>query len=216
MIPTRLFIDFDETLFHHYRYLSWLDDFLQKYGVAAGSYRQQIDAFHQPTGENMRLYDHDGHIQAVSGRNWAFISGEVERQLTIESNDFCYPEAHEFLQTVYDNPDYDVRLLTYGNGEYQRYKIHTCRLLSKLRLPTHIVNQPKRIFLEENYNDEHGGILIDDKHPLKLPGNWHHVWIDRSVKIQQPEFKPDQRVIKISSLLQFSGIARRLQKYAAT
>lgn len=195
----KLFLDFDETLFNHYAYLAWVDAFLENYGVEKGAYQKHITDFHAHMGENMRLYDHVGHIERVLDRSWGYISGELERELESCQSDFCYEDTHEFLERIAQNPKYDVRILTYGHGEYQRYKIKTCRVLSRLRIPIHVVNEPKKDFLKREFPSVKG-MLIDDKYPLGLPSNWQHVWMKRTEDEEQPFSQSSRKVTKISSL----------------
>jgi hypothetical protein len=199
----KLFLDFDETLFNHYAYLDWADGFLKRFSVAPGSFGKEREAFHIQLGENLRLYKHKEHMEATAGKDWSFISGEIELELKHNQHDFCYPEVHEFLKSVVDDPKFEVRILTYGNGEYQRYKLKTCRLITQLNIPVHVVDSPKGQFLGQHFGDAKG-ILIDDKYPLNLPPSWTHMFIDRKSKQSQPEFVDSKTVIKISELTQFA------------
>lgn len=199
MTPDILFVDFDETLFNHMAYLSWVEDFLEHYGVEKGSFVREIDQFHADLGGNMRLYDHQGHMQKISSRSWSFISGEIEKKLARSPNDCCYEDAHAFIKKAIINND--VRILTFGNGDYQRFKIKTCTLLSTLNVPIHVVDEPKSIFLNREYGSSQG-ILIDDKYPLNLPKGWRHIWIARNDLRAKPQALVDG-AIKISSLAQY-------------
>lgn len=202
MSKARLFLDFDETLFNHYSYLDWADNFLQAYGVRKGAFSEKVEEYHTVLAEHLRLYDHKGHMEAVlGGHSWSFISGEIEHALEKERPDFCYPEVHKFLEYILEQ-GYEPRILTYGNGEYQRYKIKCCRYLSELRLPIHGVDEAKPDFLEREFPDG-TGILIDDKGPLDLPENWQHIWLKRGENLKKP--KQQGRVVIISSLDQFDA-----------
>lgn len=192
-----LFLDFDETLFNHMAYLKWLEDFLKKYGVKPGSFLQEIDEFHEIKGENMRLYDHAGHMYRVSGKDWDYISGEVESALMKNEQDFCYPDVHDFLDSIIN---LSPRILTYGNGEYQRFKIGRCKHIKKLHIPVHVVNRAKGEFLKKEFPDQ-SGVLIDDKTPLYLPANWLHVYINRKEELANPKITSDRQV-QINNLTQ--------------
>lgn len=192
-----LFLDFDETLFNHKAYLEWLENFLKKYGIKPGSFLQELDEFHEIKGENMRLYDHAGHMYRVSGKDWDYISGEVEDALMKNEQDFCYPDVHDFLESVKNqNP----RILTYGNGEYQRFKINRCKRIKKLHIPVHVVTRAKGEFLKNEFPNQ-PGVLIDDKTPLYLPPHWLHVHINRKQELAKPKIISDRQV-QISSLTQ--------------
>lgn len=183
----RLFLDFDETLFHHLGYIEWVDDLLVKEGISSGHFFETLWNYHHSQGENLNLYDHKTHTKAAIGKEWSYMSGQFEKALQKHDGDFCYDDAHQLIEEALQK-GYDVRVLTYGDGEYQRYKIRTCRALSKHRIPVHVVTGPKTEFLKEYFDDEIGGTLIDDKQPLRLPKSWQHIWINRKkVKAQELE-----------------------------
>jgi hypothetical protein len=205
-----LFLDFDETLFNHYSYLDWVDTFLEQYDVPKGAFSEKVEQYHKVIEENLRLYDHNGHMENVAGRSWSFLSGEIEHMLEEDRPDFCYPEVHEFLRKVKEG-GYKPRILTYGNGEYQRYKIRSCRILSEMRLPIHVVNEAKGVFLKREF-PEGEGILIDDKGPLNLPANWQHMWIRRKDTLTEP-VREDQAIV-ISDLTQFDAAVSRMEQPA--
>lgn len=174
----RLFLDFDETLFHHLSYIEWVDALLAKQGIKSGHFFNTLWDYHHSQGENLNLYDHATHTKEATGKDWSFMSGEFEKELQNYDRDFCYDDAHALIEKALKQ-DYDVRVLTYGNGEYQRYKIRTCKALSAYNIPIHVVTGPKTDFLKKYFDDEIGGVLIDDKQPLHLPSSWQHVWINR-------------------------------------
>ena len=192
--PSHIFLDFDETLFNHYAFLDWVDDFLvQHHQIEPTSFKAQIDDFHTPMGEKLRLYRHEEHIEQVTNRRWSFLSAEMEKALKARKDDFCYPDAHRLLRKLVKTPA-DIRVLTYGDGAYQRFKLNTCHLLHELRLPVHVVDEPKRIFLEREFPAANG-ILVDDKHPLNLPNGWTHIWINRAGKTTAQVLEPQEQMI---------------------
>ncbi len=195
-----LFIDFDETLFYHHSYLSWVDGFLARRGhiSSPGDYAALIDDFHEPKGENLRLYRHKDHLKAATGQNWSYISGELEKEIKEKGHDFCYGDAHEFLERAAQS-GWDARILTYGHGEYQRYKIKTCRVLTGLGIPIHVVREPKREFIKREFSDA-TGVLIDDKHSQRLPEGWTHIWITRQDTHKTDDKPDDQNVVRVKSL----------------
>ncbi len=192
-----IFIDFDETLFEHAKFLTWLEKFLiAEHAMVPGAFRNKINEFHEVKSENLRLYKHAEHMREATGKSWEYISGEIERALRQSHVDFCYPEAHDLLELLHES-DADMRILTYGNGEYQRFKIRTCRVIQSLNIPVHVVARPKNEFLLEVLPNTRG-VLVDDKR-LHLPPNWDSVWINRAEKLYEAK-QLDERTYQISSL----------------
>ncbi len=203
---SHIFIDFDETLFNHAAYIAWADDVLAGLlGKEAGFYKHNIDDFHQQLDDpHLRLFKHDAHSRETTGKGWDYISGELERVRKDHAGDFCYGDAHDFLQWA-TAQDVDVRILTFGDAEYQHYKINTCPVIRKLGIPVHVVSEPKRDFLAREFGNAKRGVLIDDKHPLRLPKNWDEIWINRSSKLAEPK-QLDAKTYQVSSLAQVAQI----------
>jgi FMN phosphatase YigB (HAD superfamily) len=200
---THIFLDFDETLFDHYAYGDWLDEQLHNTGKLSGgrgSFQGSMDDFHDTIAMKpvrMRLYRHAEHIKATTGLGWDFMSAEIEKLATKQAKDFCYPDAHTMVEWLKASP-YDVRILTFGDGDYQRYKISLSGNQDIRELPIHVVRETKRDFLTREYG-QIAGVLIDDKQPLDLPATWTHIWINRDEPLDAPkQFAP--HVIQISTL----------------
>jgi len=201
---THVFIDFDETLFCHESYIEWLAKYLKKvYGVDTTEFLASFDDYHdvQDSDGLLRLYRHEQHLLEKTGLAWDMLSGEIEAVIRSESKDFCYPEVHESIEAISVNKNTGIRLLTYGDGAYQRFKINLCPHMQKI--PIHVVGEAKSNFLAKHYSDAGiQGVLIDDKAPLIMPSNWQHVWVNRNGRA-----KPGQsECIEIQDL---SGLARR-------
>lgn len=206
-----VFVDFDETLFEHYAYLDWFDEELHEAGLlpeGSGSFRQGVDKHHDVRSQVplLRLYKHQAHLMEATGRDWQFISGEMEKKVAQRTRDFCYPDSHDFLAWLKAQP-YDSRVLTYGDGDYQRFKIGLCHG-NTAYFPAHVTDNPKNEFLAKEFPDERG-ILIDDKYPLDLPDNWLHLWITRKESLKQPK-KLTDRVYQVSNLKQARHVIEEL------
>lgn len=198
---SHVFIDWDETCFEHYKFLGWLEEFAAETGVLDPRLLETADKYHDQKGENLRLYRHRDHVADALGLEWEYFSGEVERAVAEQELDFCYPDAHAFLeQAAAGQPE--ARILTYGDGEYQRFKIGTCQVVRDLRLSVHVVQEPKADFLSRHFGESMvRGVLVDDKHPLHLPPNWAHLWLDREAGLREPQ--PGQHnTTHISNLIQ--------------
>lgn len=202
---SHIFLDFDETLFNHQAYVGWADNVLaDRFNMQPGSYKNTFQGFHQQLEDpHLRLFQHREHAKFATGRDWSVVSGELENARK-PSNDYCYDEVHDFLEWV-TSQDADVRILTFGDGDYQRYKIRTCSALSRLHIPVHVVHEPKREFLAREFKGIDRGVLIDDKSPLNLPNNWHELWIYRKEHLDQPRKLTEQRH-QIHTLKQAPGV----------
>lgn len=196
---THVFLDFDETLFNHYAYADWIDDVLaKKFGKPPGFFKNHFEGHHEQLVDPLlRIYRHREHFKAVTGRDWDYISGELEYERHQQNRDFCFPDSHELLQWLTGQP-YDVRILTFGDGEYQRHKLNTCQVIRRLEIPVHVVREAKRDFLKRSFGDTIG-VLIDDKHPLELPANWHEIHVRRQPPLSSPQ-RINDRIYRVSSL----------------
>jgi hypothetical protein len=177
-----LCIDFDETLFNNQKFDSWIDEELAKDGyMERGGYEEQVDSYHQRLTPILRLYDHEKHFRDLTGKEWAYIAGHLKTKLLTQSCLFCYPDAHYFIERSREAVE-DLRILSFGHGEFQRFKMGLCRVLNLYDLPIHIVDRPKSEFILEHFSKYESGVLVDDKYPLDLPANFKHVLIDRKGK----------------------------------
>lgn len=209
MNKVHLFLDFDETIFNHTAFVDWMDNFfVQRFKIGASSFRDSLGQHHEYLPEGLRLYKHSEHVEKVTGRSWSYISGEMEREFRKRNVDFCYPEAHAAIKKLQGHHD-DLRLLTYGFGEYQRFKISSCQLLRNSKIVIHVVSEPKTAFLQREFPNE-SGILVDDKYPLNLPGQWRHIWINRDKSLAKPVVK-EEGVVQISKLSQLESAIKLLQ-----
>ena len=198
---THIFVDFDETLFNHYAYADWADKVLADvFKQTPGFFKSRFEEFHDQLEDPLlRLFRHNDHVKAVTGKGWDYVSGELEKALLQSNLDFCYPDSHQVLKQLAQSP-YDVRILTFGDGEYQRYKINTCNVINRLGIPVHVVQEAKRDFLAREF-PKVKGLMIDDKYPLHLPPNWGEIHIARQQKLSQP-VKVSGQVMRVSSLKQ--------------
>jgi hypothetical protein len=195
-----IFIDFDRTLFDSIGFRKWCDKILTtKYGLNEGILDNSVHKYLAGKSELEKVYDHTKHFLDTFGHGWDKISGDIEHQMFKENISFLYPDAREFLKKAIAN-NKDVRILTYGNPGYQMFKVRMCPELAILKIPVHVSSTRKSKFLEDYYKSHHikNGVLIDDKYPLDLPKNWHHICVDRYDKISTK--KNNQSVTFVSGL----------------
>lgn len=203
---SHVFLDFDETLFCHMEYLQWADSVLANLlDKSPGFFKENIWDFHEQLEDShLRLFHHEAHVRQATDKSWDYISGELEKAQKMRSMDFCYPDVHDFLEWLHEQP-VDIRILTFGKGEYQRYKINTCPFIKKLHIPIHVVSEPKRVFLAREFTNTKKGVLIDDKHPLELPENWDEIWINRKDLLSAPHVI-SPKIHQVHTLAQVSSI----------
>lgn len=210
---THLFLDFDGTLFDHIAYVAWIDGVLaEKFDIEPGDFQASKDAYYADLGHDARMYQPTKHIEEKVGKSWNFVLGEIQNEQQSQGAHFCYPDAHEMLVQL-KTMTFDLRILTFGHGEYQRFKLNTCRFLHDQHIPAYVVDEPKRHFLATHFPDDQG-ILVDDKYPLRLPDNWQHVWLDRSLTTINPTNLPDTtiRICNLKQLMQVLDRGRNFNK----
>ncbi len=201
-----LFIDFDETLFQHNKFQEWFSGYItKKYLVDTAKYLKTFGKYNYVKDVKglLRLYKHKEHLLNETGLSWQLLSGEIQEAVSEQGLDFCYSDAHKFLTDAQNSGIEKVRLLTYGDPDFQRFKISLCRIARDL--PVHIVGEPKAEFLNKEFGGASVyGVLLDDKAPLNLPKNWQHLWLNR-YSGTPPE---DTRLIEINEL-DFQDTLRR-------
>jgi len=203
-----IFLDFDETMFKHRSFIDWVDDYLHSAGYlnkGKGSFKAKMDNYHDIISEIplLRLYKHEEHLRDTTNQTWFKVAKELQEQVDSQKLDFCYPDTHELLKWLKSQPQ-DLRILTFGSDEYQRFKIDTCHCMKENHIPIHVVAESKADFLAKHFGKGRG-VLVDDKYPLKLPKNWHHIWIDRKAGLDKP-LKMSDRETKISRLDQVEEV----------
>lgn len=192
-------------MFDHRKMAQWADSFLTKaYGLEPRSYVSSFEPHHQHMGEKLRLYHHDTHFKEVTGSDWAEVKQGLEKEIQKQKLDFCYPETHEVVTWLLTQP-FKLAILTFGKREYQLYKINSCAFLRSLDLPIYVVREHKRYYLEREFKNVSRGVLVDDKHPMKLHSPWESIWIDRKSKQVDVELL-ENRVHKINSLKRLQDI----------
>jgi hypothetical protein len=201
-VSERLFLDFDETLFDHIAMLTWLDyTMTRQYGLRPGEFAASIDDHHTQLDDVHRLYRHREHY-GLTGLDWSDVSSQIAGMIAEQGLDFCYPDVHPTLSRAAAS-GLDVGLLTFGDEEYQLFKIAQCRELEGYDFPVYVVHEPKREFLAREFPS--GGTLVDDKFPLGLPNTWLHVLIDRAGQFAHTSL--GERVLRISSLAELDFAA---------
>ena len=207
-----IFIEFDETLFEHYAFAAWIEDLLHKKGeltMGKGSFMTSINAYHEVLQQVplLRLYRHRDHYAHATKSGWQALWAEIHKQAKTSKADFSYPDAKRFIERV-KSLGAEVKILTYGDQEYQLFKIASCTVSGMAHLETEVILEPKSSYIASTYAGTRG-VLVDDKYPLSLPDGWVHIWIDRESKLTDPE-KMSAGVVHVSSLDQARAIIESL------
>jgi len=75
--------------------------------------------------------------------------------------------------------------------EWERFSGEVSQVVRALGIPIQVVHGPKAEYLAKEFGDSAMiGVLIDDKHPLRLPANWDHLWLDRAALLASPVSQP--------------------------
>jgi hypothetical protein len=145
-----------------------------------------IDKYHEEVFPRHRMYRHRDHSKDILKKEWEKFSGDVmaeynkERAHTQTECLFCYEDGHAMLRELVKK-NADVRILSFGDEGYQRFKMSLCSVISALSLPVHIVEQPKKYYFTKHHPSD-VCVLVDDKPDLDLPSNTTHILIDRNRK----------------------------------
>ncbi|MCW1908089.1 MAG: hypothetical protein KIH63_001970 [Candidatus Saccharibacteria bacterium] len=197
-----IFIDFDETLFEHYAFAAWIEDLLHEKGeltMGKGSFMASINAYHEVLQQVplLRLYRHRDHYAYTTKSGWQALSAEIHKQAKTSKADFSYPDAKRFIDVV-NGFGVTVKILTYGDQEYQLFKIASCTVSGVAHLETEVILEPKSSYIASTYAGTRG-VLVDDKYPLSLPDGWVHIWLDREATLTAPK-QLEHGVIKVANL----------------
>lgn len=174
-----VFVDFDRTLFNLDLFIEYIDSFLvTNFEVRPGDYVATISGYYVgTTSQGMRLYDHQSHIQELTGRSWQFVTQLIQEEIEKKGSNFYYHDSFDFLlKGIHEKQD--IRILTFGNKDYQGFKMATNPIFAQLGLKVYIVQESKGHFLQTHF-PESQGILIDDMYPLELPEQWQHILMCR-------------------------------------
>lgn len=207
-----IFVDFDETLFEHYAFAAWIEDLLHEKGelpMGKGSFMASINAYHEVLQQVplLRLYRHRDHYDHATKSGWQALSSEIHKQAKANKADFSYPDSQRFIEYV-KGSGVPVKILTYGDTEYQLFKIASCTVSGVSGLETEVILEPKSDYIARVYTGKRG-VLVDDKYPLSLPDGWTHIWIDRDAALQSP-LHMEQGVVKVANLDQAQAVITNL------
>lgn len=165
-----LLMDLDRTLFDTELFIDRVWAYMAgRYGLNSQAEKVRAPEYFDTHGDSYdyRFFD---HVRASVGPDFdkeEFIKG-AKREL---SGLFLYPDATSDVLNLID------AILTFGNREYQLFKLSLCPELAGIE--HHIVLEPKGAYIARTFAA--ATVLVDDKDlsgEIKLPA--HFVRIDRS------------------------------------
>ena len=171
MPDRKLLLDLDRTLFNTPLFIRTLWDWIEKtYGVDAATSRKNMKSYFRYVGD---MYDYDffRHI-AELGINTDDV---VRRALhDFKAEVFIYSDVAAFLKNTMD---IDRAILTFGNDDYQQFKLSFCPELAGMSV--HTTRSYKSEYIKK-YWPSTPTILVDDKLLVgTLPNNTNFIHIDR-------------------------------------
>ena len=152
----KLYIDFDNTLFNTVEFNNDCSLLLEKYNI---SKEEQVKVFKDL---NKDIFDYKEILEAISKKY------NIDKELLfndyneILKGNYIFDDTIEFLEYYKDK--YELRLLTWGNNEYQLEKIG-CAKISKY-FNELIITQKYKFDIEIDYKNS---IFLDDN-PRDLKG----------------------------------------------
>lgn len=180
-----VYLDLDRTLFKTGNVKVLWEYIAQQYPEIGDAFAGRETYYHYV--DDMYYYDMSAHLTSL-GLEPELVYGELGNSIYADGR-FEYEGAGELIEALLSY-GYDVRIMTFGTDDYQRFKASLCPSL--LGLPIVSTLRPKPEVLEEL---EEECWLVDDR-PLgdELPGNVSFVQVSLEGKPIPPDvFWPVKR-----------------------
>ncbi len=121
MVITKVFIDFDDTLFDRNRFIH---DYFQLLSEITGASLSEIDAAYHDKGVYDKGFCGPGKHLSKLAEKFLFDesrASEVLEHFLADTSSYLFPGAKKFLKVLADN--FKIILLTVGNPEFQEQKV---------------------------------------------------------------------------------------------
>lgn len=157
-MKTKLFIDFDKTLFDTSQVKERLVRIFSQLGFSQSEIEQTyiaefLDGKFDPGGQAKRLY---------SIRPFNIEIAELKiKSMIFDSNKLLYSDTIDFLDDI-NRKKYEVNLLSYGDESFQRRKVKHSGIIDKFD-NIYITNIEKQTFLKDLVKPDEYFIVIDDR-----------------------------------------------------
>ncbi len=118
----KIFLDFDRTLFDLDAFHKEARETLEGQGLPEGAYLASKQPFSTASGMPGGSYTperHEAELKRLFPGNGSSLASFV-RGLNRDGRRFVFPGAEDFLREI---AEHELIILTFGNDEYQRYKI---------------------------------------------------------------------------------------------
>lgn len=119
----KIFLDFDRTLFDLDAFHREAREALEQRGLPEGAYFASKQPFSTVSGMPGGSYTperHEAELERLFPGNGLSLASFVRALNREEGQRFVFPGAEDFLREI---ADHELIILTFGNDEYQRYKI---------------------------------------------------------------------------------------------
>lgn len=174
-----VYFDLDRTLFQTSRSSEIWDAIGRLYpSVDVGQAYQDRTAYYQYVGDQ---YYHDLSAQLQSLGLDPLAVYEALQRSELADGRFEFEYCHELIELARSRAD--VRIMTFGTDDYQRFKVSLCPSLRGLEVVTTL--RAKSDVLEDSQEE---CWLVDDK-PIgdELPGNVSFVQVSLEARTEQPD-----------------------------
>lgn len=157
-MKTKLFIDFDKTLFDTSKLKEQLVRIFSQFGFSQEEINQSylasyLGGKYSPEGQTQLL----NNIRAFNLE----VAGLKIKSMLFDSSKLLYPDSVEFLDNI-NREKYEVDLLSYGDMEFNNRKVKHAGIADKFD-NIYITNIEKQIYLKDFVKKEENFIVIDDK-----------------------------------------------------
>lgn len=157
-MKTKLFIDFDKTIFDTKQVKERLNRIFGQLGFTQDEISQtylaeSLDGKFSPEGQAERLYK-------IRPYNIEVAEMKI-KSLIFDSEKLLYPDTLWFLNNI-NREKYEVDILSFGDVDFQNRKIKHAGIVEKFD-NTYVTSIEKQIFLQDITKNDEYFLVIDDK-----------------------------------------------------
>jgi FMN phosphatase YigB (HAD superfamily) len=180
-MKTKLFIDFDKTLFDTSKLKEQLVRIFGQFGFS----QEEIDQSYLASYLGGK-YSPEGQAQLLNNiRPFNLEVAELKiKSMLFDSSRLLYSDSVEFLDNI-NREKYEVDLLSYGDVEFNNRKVKHAGIADKFD-NIYITNIEKQIYLKDIVKQDENFIMIDDKIDIleKISADYRNafmIYINRNI-----------------------------------